>query len=174
MGVWLVDVPEYAVLFTQCVLACNILGVFSSSFYIPMMAANKIRFNSVASVFLGILQFIALYFILRGGGGALWVPVVSIVIAIGFSYFVKPYILYKDINYSIKELSICYWNCAKVLVPTLMITIPCKYFLDDSIFQSIIMFIVTMIVVGSFSFIFMEKDIRNKVIEIIKNKIHHK
>ena len=104
----------------------------------------------------------------------MWVPVVSIVMAIGFSYFVKPYILYKDINYSIKELSICYWNCAKVLVPTLVITIPCKFFLGDSIFQSIIMFIVTMIVVGSFSFIFMEKDIRNKVIEIIKNKIHHK
>lgn len=174
MGVWLVDVPEYAVLFTQCVLACNILGVFSTSFYIPMMAANKIRFNSAASVFLGILQFIALYFILRGGGGALWVPVVSIVMAIGFSYFVKPYILYKDINYSIKELTICYWNCAKVLIPTLVVTIPCKYVFDDSIFQSIIMFIVTMIVVGFFSFIFMEKEIKNKVIELVKNKIHHK
>ena len=174
MSVWLVEVPEYAVLFTQCVLICNVLGTFSASFYTPMMAANKIRFNSVAAVFLGVLQFIALYFILKGGGGPLWVPIMSIVIAIGFSYFVKPYVLWKDINYSVKEISLCYWNCAKVLIPTLVVTLPCKYFLDDSVIQSVVLFVIAMLTVGIFSIVFMEKQMRRKVIEIIKTKLHHK
>lgn len=174
MEIWLVDVPEYAVLFTQCVLACNVLGTFSASFYIPMMAANKIRFNSVASVFLGIMQFVILYFILKGGGGPLWIPIMSFVIAIGFSYFVKPYVLWKDIGYSVKEIAMCYWSCTKVLISSLFITIPCRYILDDGIFQSIIMFSVTMVVVGTFSIAFMEKQMRSKIIEIVKNKIHIK
>lgn len=174
MGLWLVDVPKYAVLFTQCVLICNILGTFSASFYIPMMASNKVRFNSIASAFLGILQFVVLYLILKGGGGPLWVPIMSIVIAIGFSYVVKPYVLWKDIDYSIKEISQCYWNCAKVLIPSLIIILPLKYLLSDEIGHSIILFVLTMFVVGFFSITFMEKQMRSKVIKILKNKIHHK
>ena len=41
MHLWLVEVPEYAVVFTQWIIAQQIIGTFSASFYTPMMAANK-------------------------------------------------------------------------------------------------------------------------------------
>lgn len=174
MGVWLVVVPDYAVIFTQCVLACNVLGIFSASFYTPMMAANKIRFNSISSVFLGLLQFVVLYLILKFGGGPMWVPIMNIIIVIGFAYFVKPYVLWKDIEYSLGELVSCYWACGKVLFASLVITIPCRCILDDSIIQSVLMFCISMLAVGSSSLIFMEKHLRKKLIEFVINKLRNK
>lgn len=174
MGLWLVEVPEYAVIFTQFVLVSNIVGTFSSSFYIPMMAANKIKFNSMAAVFLGIMQFVGLYFILRFGGDAMWVPTVNLILVIGFSLFVKPYVLWKDIDYSLKELFKCYWDCTKVFLLSFAVSYPLVYFLGDSIWEAAVIIFVTILAVGISSFIFMEKEMRTKLVSLVKNKIHHK
>lgn len=173
MRLWLVEVPDYAVVFTQYVLISNVLGTFSASFYIPMMAANKIKTNSVAALFLGVLQFIGLYFILRFGGDAMWVPYVNLLLVIGFSMFVKPYVLWKDIDYSLKELATCYWSCAKVTILSLALTIPFVYFLGDSIWEALIIICVTILAVGVSSFLFLEKEMRTKLVSMVKNKIQH-
>lgn len=168
MNVWLVEVPDYAVVFTQCILISNIIGTFSASFYVPMMAANKIKFNSVASVFLGILQFVLLYFILRMGGSALWVPILHIIMVIGYSMVVKPYVLWKDINYSLTELLKCYLGCAKVFLLSFAVSYPLVYFLGDSIWEAAIIIFVTVLAVGISSFIFMEKEMRTKLVSLVK------
>lgn len=174
MGLWLVEVPEYAVIFTQFVLIANIIGTFSASFYIPMMAANKIKFNSIASVFLGVMQFVGLYFILRFGGDAMWVPYVNLILVIGFSLFVKPYVLWKDIDYSLTELLKCYRDCAKVFLLSFAVSYPLVYFLGDSIWEAAIIIFVTVLAVGISSFAFMEREMRSKLVSLVKNKIHHK
>lgn len=174
MGLWLVEVPEYAVAFTQFILISNILGTFSASFYIPMMAANRIKFNSISSVFLGIFQFILLYYILKFGGNAMWVPFLNLIMVVGFSMFVKPYVLWRDIDYSIKELASCYWSCAKVTILSLMVTYPIVYLLGDSIWEAAVIVFVSVIAVGISSFLFMEKEMRSKLVYIIKNRIHKK
>ena len=173
MRLWLVEVPDYAVVFTQYVLISNVLGTFSASFYIPMMAANKIKTNSAAALFLGVLQFIGLYFILRFGGDAMWVPYVNLLLVIGFSMFVKPYVLWKDIDYSLKELATCYWSCAKVTLLSLALTIPFVYFLGDSIWEAVIIICVTILAVGVSSFLFLEKEMRTKLVSMVKHKIQH-
>lgn len=174
MSLWLVDVPEYAIIFTQCILISNILGTFSASYYIPMMAANKIKFNSISSVFLGIMQFIALYLILRNGGGPMWVPILNILAVFGYSMVVKPYVLWKDINYSLKELMKCYWDCTKVFLVSFAITYPLVYFMGDSIWEAATIISVTVIVVSVSALLFMERDMRTKLISIVKQKLHHK
>lgn len=174
MGVWLVDVPEYAVLFTQFTLGCNVLSVFSASFYIPMMAANKIKFNSVASVFWGIFQFIILLLILKFGGGPMWIPIMSIVYTLGFSFIFKPYVLWKEIDYSLKELLKCYWDCTKVLLVSLLVTIPCRMALDDSVVHSIVIFSLSMLTVACSSIAFMDKLMRRKLFKFIRTKIIQK
>ena len=50
LNVWLVEVPEYAVVFGQYIVARNILGCFGSSFYTPMVASGELRHNSYAAV----------------------------------------------------------------------------------------------------------------------------
>ena len=172
MGIWLVQTPDYAVLFTQSILICNIINTFSSSFYIPMLAANKIRFNSVSSVFLGIAQFFVLYIAFRLGGGPIWVPILNIIVSILYAFFVKPYVLWKDIDYSWKEIGQCYWLCAKVLLLALVITLPFKYYLDDSLIQAVILIAITIISVAISAWIFLDKVMKIKIVEFVKYKFH--
>lgn len=172
MCIWLVEVPDYAVVFTQYIMICNIIGTFNASFYIPMMAANKIKTNSVASVVFGFTQYIVLYIALYLGGGAMWVPILGVVGAILFSFFVKPYVLWKEINYTSKELLKCYWNCIKVLLISLFVTLPFVFLLDDNnITHAIIIVLITVVTVFSASILFMEKTMRDKVYYIVKSKI---
>lgn len=174
MGIWLVKTPDYAVLFTQCILISNIMGTFSASFYVPMLAANKIKFNSMASVVLGIGQFVLLYTILRLGGSAIWVPVLNMVMVFGYAYVVKPYVLWKDIDYSLNEIGRCYWACTRVTLLALVLTLPFKYLLDDSIVQAGILIIITIFSVAFSSWVFLEKEIKSKLNQIVKSKLSKK
>lgn len=172
MGIWLVEVPDYAVVFTQYILVANIIRTFDASFYIPMMAANKIKLNSIAAVFFGVFLFIALYFILRYGGDAMWVVYMNLILAVVFSLIVKPYILWREIDYSISELASCYWTCTKVLILSLVLTYPLVHFLGESIWESAIIIFVTVLAVGVSSFVFLGNEMRTKFIIFVKGKIY--
>ena len=172
MDIWLVKVPDYAVLFTQCMLACNVIDVFNASFYIPMLAANKIKFNSMSAVFIGIGQFVLLYFVLRYSKEAMWVPIFNIVLTAVYSLLIKPYVLWKDIDYSIKELGMCYWCCLKVLVLSLVVTIPLYLYLDQSLASSTILILSSLVAVAVSSWLFLDTDMKDKIVLVVKNKIH--
>lgn len=172
MDIWLVKVPEYAVIFTQSMLACNVIDVFNASFYTPMLAANKIKFNSMSAVFIGIGQFILLYFVLRYSKQAMWIPTFNIVLTAVYSLVIKPYVLWKDIDYSIKELAVCYWGCIRVLVLSLLITLPLYLWLGQSLVNSIILVFVSIMAVAVSSWIFLDSDMKHKIVVVVKNKIH--
>ena len=74
----------------------------------------------MSAVFIGIGQFVLLYFILRYSKEAMWVPIFNIGLTAVYSLLIKPYVVWKDIDYSIKELGMCYWCCLKVLVLSLV------------------------------------------------------
>lgn len=171
MEIWLVEVPEYAVAFTQWIIVCNIVGTFGTAFYIPMMAANKIKTNSMAAILLGIGQFLLLYIILKMGGGPMWVPYVTFIMYIGFSLVVKPYVLYKDIDYSLSELCKCYWDCSKVLLLSLLLTMPYKYYMEDTYLNNFLLVVLTIFVVVFSSYVFMDKEMRAKIVNVIKKKL---
>jgi hypothetical protein len=72
-----------------------------------MAAANKIKKNSKAAVFLCLFQLALLYVLFRFGCGPLWARYLAVLSTAMFSFFVKPYILWKDVDYSLKELYMC-------------------------------------------------------------------
>lgn len=163
LHLWLVEVPDYAVIFTQWMIICQIIGTFNAAFYIPMMAANKVKSNSMAAVYLGIGQFVILYILLKMGFGVMWVQYLAIFTTIIFSLIVKPYILYKEINYRFKELLICYWNCSKVLGFSLILSIPTTIYLGNNLIETILKTIIVGFSVLLSSFLFMDKIVKNKI-----------
>lgn len=171
MSIWLVDVPEYAVIFTQIIIGCQVIGTFNASFYIPMMAANRVKKNSLAAIVLGVGQFIILYFILKYGGGPMCVPWLNIFIFGGFSLIVKPYILWKDIDYSLKELSLCYLVCLKVLVFSFLLSFPLVIVMGDDFFDTIVIIVGTMFSVCIASIFFMENNTRKKFFLFVKSRL---
>ena len=174
LHLWLVEVPDYAVIFTQWIIVNQIVGTFNAAFYIPMMAANKIKSNSIAAVYFGIGQFILLYLLLKIGFGVMWVQYLQLFTTIIFSLIVKPYILYKDIDYTLKELFFCYWNCLKVLMIVLVISIPICMSLDNTTVDVIIkVFVVGFSVLFS-SYLFLDKVVKNKLHTIICQRFNRK
>lgn len=171
MEVWLVKVPDYAVAFTQWIIVCNIVNTFNASFYIPMMAANKMRSNSIAAVLFGIGLFVVLYVLLKCGFGPMWVQYIGLMMAIIFAMFVKPFILYREINYSINELLLCYWNCTKVLLLAGVIIMPFLYLMNGGVLATIIKGGISFVAVGFASYICLERQVKLKLHSFVLKRL---
>lgn len=173
LDLWLVEVPEYAVAFARLIIIQDILGNFSAAFYTPMVAANKIQKNSVAAVFLCIFQFIILYILFKFGLGPLWARYLAILSTCLFSFVVKPYILWKDVDYSLKEIYRCIWQCIKILIAVIICCV-ILYLLvpQDSVISSVMVFIISILIVIAASFAFMKPYMRKKCMDFLFRKIH--
>lgn len=173
MKIWLVEVPPYAVVFTQYIIVQRILSTFDAAFYIPMMAANKIKTNSILATFSGPGMFIILYFIYKLGGDVMWMQYISIFVLCLFGFIIKPYLLKNDvIGYCYKDFLLCFWGCLKVTALSLLLSIGgYKIFYQVNIPSSIIVFFISAISILLSSYIFMDKSIKVKVKDIIISKI---
>lgn len=170
MTIWLVEVPPYAVIFTQWIIVRQIVSTFAASFYIPMMAANKMKVNSVAAVFSGVGVFIVLYLLFKLGFGPMWIQYVGLISALMFSLIIKPYVLYKDIDYTIKEMFSCFWTCAKVALLSMLIITPI-FSLGNSFGESLLKMIIAFIAVVLSSWVMMDKLMKQKCVALMKNKV---
>ena len=111
LNLWLVDVPEYAVIFGQWILGANLFGTYALMLYTPMMASGRLKENSYASVFVTIFGVVALYFILKAGGSVMWVQYLTLATTLLYSYVVKPIIVCKYIpDYKWRDLLINTWQ----------------------------------------------------------------
>ena len=172
LDLWLVEVPDYAVAFARLIVLQDILGNFSAAFYTPMVAANKIQKNSIASVFLCVLQFALLFVLFKFGFGPLWARYLAIASTCLFSFVVKPYILWKDVDYTWKELVHCILRCMMVLVIVVILCVIIYIFMpQDRLSDSLIVAGLSIIVVAGCSLLFMEQSIRSRIWLVLKHKI---
>lgn len=170
MHIWLVEVPQYAVIFSQWAIARSILGTFNASFYIPMLAANKIKTNSMASVIFGVGEFILLYVAFTFGAGPMWIQYLGTLVIFLFSLGVKPFVLYKEINYPLKNMVLCYFSCFKILVCSLLLSYLTTFYLDDSIIDSIIKVVFSALCVVLTAYIFLDSNAKQKLNNYMSNK----
>ena len=172
LDIWLVEVPGYAVEFARLMIVQDILGNFSAAFYTPMIAANKIKKNSVAAIVLCVAQFSSIYVLFKVGLSPLWARYIGILFCIIWSFFVKPYILWKDINYTWKEITLCILRCVRALVFILFLCgaiyalVPQKELLD-----SLLVAILSCISVAVCSFFFVGKSARKSLINYVKRRL---
>lgn len=172
LDIWLVEVPEMTVDFIRITLISQVLGVFNVTFYTPMLASGKLKSNSMWGLYLGCGQFVVIYILYKLGYDVLWLPYILLLSTVIYAFYIKPRILYKEIGYKIKDMAICYWNCFKVLLPSVLIAAGVNYLLTpDSLIEQGVMLLNAVLSVLACSFLFMEKSLRIRVIELIKNKI---
>lgn len=172
LNLWLVKVPDYAVVFAQYIVARNILANFSGAFYIPMIASGKLKDNSAAAVYVSIFSFVILYFILKYGGGVMWVQYMGLITTCIFSFLVKPIVLNRRIDYPAKELLNCLFQSAKISIfPIAVSCVLWSYFNLHSIIMMCFAAIIIMITVCISAYIFMDKIMKKKMLDFIKRKL---
>ena len=130
------------------------------------------KINSLAAAILGIGEFVLLYFLFRLGFGPMWIQYIACVVTIAFSLLVKPFVLIKQIDYTLKEILICYWTCLKTLSLSCILSAIPVYYLDNTISDSIIKSVLIVIIVAMSSYTFLDKQTKMKVNLLIRNKIH--
>lgn len=173
LDLWLVDVPDYAVAFSQLIIAQNILDNFSAAFYTPMLAANKVAKNSIAAVFLCILQFVLLWLLFAHDFGPLWARYLAMLSGLLFSFVVKPYILWKDIDYNLKDIYECIWQCMKIMMTVIGVCVGIYFLLpQNSLISCFWVLLLSMITVVFVVFIYMDRVRRRKILHIIILKLN--
>ncbi len=173
MSIWLVDVPPYAVLFTQYIIAQRILSTFDASFYIPMMAEGKIKTNSILASFSGPGLFLLLYIIYKLGGDVMWMQYLGLIVLALFGFLIKPYLLVHDEKgYSYSDFVPCFVTCGKVTLLSVGLSYMFYKLIGTlSILSSMCVFIAVFLSVVLSSYVFMEKPIREKMIAMVRSAI---
>ena len=176
LNLWLVEVPEYAVIFGQWILGANLFGTYALMLYTPMMASGRLKENSYASVFVTVFGVVALYFILKAGGSVMWVQYLTLATTLIYSYVVKPIIVCRYIpDYKWKDLFVNTWQMVIVSVfPVIISIIIYKYWPVSNFWIMVFQALIIMGTVGVSSLTFMDKLMRQKLFNMAKMKLHIK
>lgn len=173
LEIWLVEVPEFAVIFSQYALLTQVTGVYNTTLYIPMMASGELKHNSFASIFVTVIGFIGLYFMFKAGWNIMWVQYMAIFQSVVYAFIIKPAILCKYVpDYTWRDILLCTWQMIKVAIPSVVISFMLyRCFPPESIGVMLIDSILIMTTVCVSSFVFMDNITRSKLISFIKQKI---
>ena len=176
LNIWLVEVPKYTVILSQYTLICQLTGVFNVSLYTAMTASGRLKENSIASIFVTILGVLGLYFMFKSGWDVIWVQYMALFQSVVYSFIVKPAILCKYVpDYTWKEIMLCTWQMIKTsFVPLITSILIYRFFIPKSIIMMIFDCMIIMLSVCISSFAFMDKVMRTKLINLVKNRFQKK
>lgn len=164
---WLKDVPPYTVAFARFIVAGQVLGCFSAAFYIPMMAAGRVKTNSMFSMVTVFVQFPLLYVLLRCGCGVMWVQYVALLAVLFWSFFAKPFILWREIDYKVSEMVSCYVACLRVLALSCAVALPVYMWASRSLAGYALVFFASVGAVLAASAVCMRSADRGKVVRMV-------
>lgn len=171
LGLWLVDVPSRAVQFTRIGLISQIIGSISTSTYIAFVSSGKLVSNAICGVVTGFIYFIMLYIVFRMGEDAIWAQYLSLVMSIVWVFILRPIFLYRDVNYKIKDVFMCYLECIKVALPSLILSYGLSCIVSSSLQGQIILFCGVVLICIICSYWFMDKTIKGIVTGLILSKL---
>lgn len=172
LHLWLVEVPEYTVIFLQIVIVQSLFQVFDTSFYTALYAKGRIKENAMLSPLVVFLCFPVVYILFKMG----YPPVaLSWAYLVGYAILgmiIKPLLLHKIVDYSWKELLKVYWVCFIVTIMAFPVPLFLYYKMDKSyLTNDIIIFIVSLITVTiSVWTLGLTQNMRRSFFETVKNR----
>lgn len=174
LGFWLKEVPAQAVLFTKIAIFAQIINTISSSTYIAFVSSGKLKSNAILGLVTGFAFFLILYFIYRLGGDAVWAQYLYLIFGLFGVFVSRPWLLTKDLNYELKEVMLCNWDCFKVLIPALFLSCSLAYILSSDLISQVVLFVGVGFICVTCSYLFMDKTMKIMIREIVKNKLRRK
>lgn len=172
LNLWLVDVPEYTVVFLQIVVVQSLFQVFDTSFYTALYTKGRIRENALLSPLVLFLCFPVVYLLFKSGASPIalsWAYLISYIV---LGLLVKPLLINNIAGYKWKEIFEVFKVCAIVTI----IAVPLPYFLYacygcSSLSRSLCVLTVSLLCVAlSVWFLGLTKEMRVKLYQFVYNK----
>ena len=173
LHLWLVEVPEYTVVFLQIVIAQSLFQVFDTSFYTALYAKGRIRENALLSPSVVFLCFPVVYFLFKNGYSPLalsWAYLVGYAI---LGLIIKPMLLNKICDYNWNEILGVYWICLIVTVAAVPVPLILYYKLGVlTIVNSLIVLLATVLSVGIAVWLLgLTRSMRKRFLNEVKRRI---
>lgn len=173
LEIWLVEVPDYTVIFLQIVIVQSLFQVFDYSFYMALNAMGRLKENALISPTIGFLVFPIVYILFKFGYSPIALSWVSLIAYTILGLIVKPLLIIKIANYSSKDVHFVFYPCLKVTILSLPIPLFSLLFLDiHSVFGFI--FVAIISVASPIIFIYfvgLSSNVRFKIINEIRKRI---
>ncbi len=170
LNLWLVEVPPLAVEFTQLAILSQIVGSISSSTYIPFVASGKLKLNALWGTVTGFGYFGVLYLFFKVGAGALWVQWLYLILMLLSVFWLRPWLLHKEIGFSYKEVYMCVYDCIKPMVVACVVAFGTTQLFDESIWQQLLLFFLVFVETCIVVWLFVEPSLRHYCINLIKSR----
>lgn len=175
LSVWLVEVPEYTVIFVQLILIQSLFFTLDTSFYTGLYACGRVRENALISPSLYFIQFIVVYFLFKAGCSPISLSIAGIITCAISGVIVKPILLNRFADYSFKRVYGCILKCMMTTLIVIPIPVIMVVFREDSLGNFMIRAITSIAVtVAGILFVGLYPDevkmAKNKIMQRIKTQ----
>lgn len=178
LKLWLGVVPEYSTIFLQLIVIQSLCQVFDTSFYQGLFARGRIKENALLSPTLGLIRFPITYVLFKLGFSPIALSWLSILNYAILGFVIKPILLIKICEYTLKDILTVFIPCLRV---TVLATLPVITFMllceEKSVVLSDVKCLlffssISVISVGcSVWFWGVKKDMRNSLLRMVFKRI---
>ncbi len=116
LHVWLVEVPDYTVIFLQLVIIQSLFQIFDTSFYTALYAKGDLKANALISPTLGFLMFPIVYLMFKSGYSPVSLSWASLVFYAILGLIVKPILIIKIVDYTWHDIFTLFRPCIVVSI----------------------------------------------------------
>lgn len=179
LTIWLGTVPEYATEFLQLTMITSLFTVFDLSFYTALYAKGQIKENAILCPALEFVAFPIIYLMFRMGASPMAYAWCVMFLTAIIGMVLKPWLVVRIVGYRWSEIIAVFISCAKVFIFSIPVpVILCLYRgrLFISITQEFIILVIVSVLSVSITvwFVGMNKELRQKLLSFLRNKINGK
>lgn len=172
LNVWLDEVPEYTILFSQIIIIQNLFSVFDTGLYMSLYAKGQLKENALISPLLGFLSFPVIYWLFKKGYGPVSLSWVFLIVHVVLGLVIKPILAVRIANYRPKEIFRMFLLCFIISIIVFPVPLFLAWRLEDNwISFLLISFLSTAIISVSVFYLGIESDHRVKILSALKNKL---
>lgn len=173
LHLWLGIVPDYTVIFLQLIVVQSLFQVFDTSFYTALYAKGRLKENALISPTFGLLRFPLIYVLFKFGCSPVALSWASLFTYVILGLIVKPILIVKIAEYTVKDVFSVFIPCLKVTVTALIpIYVIDSFFSSDSLLGFILEgFLIVVVVASAIAFVGIDRETRNKAVQLVKKRL---
>lgn len=173
LEIWLVEVPEYTIIFLRLIVIQSLFQTFDRSFYAALYAKGQLRENALTSPLISFLIFPVTYFFLKAGYSPVSLSWASIIAYAIIGVVIKPILLIRVANYKWQNIKSVFVSCFWVTLISAPIPLISNIYINsNTVLGFILVGIISLLsVVLCVYFIGLDRNTKHKIINQIKIRI---
>lgn len=171
LELWLVEVPDYTVIFLQLILVQSLFQVFDTSFYTGLYAKGQLRENALISPTVLFIVFPVIFLLFKMDYSPVSLSWCMLLAYALLGFIIKPLLLIRIVNYTWADIWQVFRPCLIVTIVSLPIPLLVNYFWIslDNLWQDFLLLLISIVCVGlSVWFCGLKRTMRKLLIDKLK------